>query len=434
MWCSKKFSILFLFFFLISQNSFAPPQQQMVQVIVSPNHKDWQYDVGENVEFTISVLKWGNPIKNVSVKYEIMPEKMKAQKSDEITLKDGVAPIEGGTMDEPGFLRCRATALVDGKEYEGMATAAFNPLKIQPTTTLPDDFIEFWENAKAENKKIPVDAKLTLLPERCTAKVNVYQVSMQNFQENSRIYGILCIPKIEGKYPALLRVPGAGIRPYRGQISMAEKGIITLEIGIHGIPVIMDQSVYTDMRYSLANGYWFYNLDDRDHYYYKRVYLGCVRAIDYLFSLPQFDGENLAVTGGSQGGALTIVTTALDSRVKWLAAYYPALCDLTGYLHGRAGGWPHMFNESNHDFNVKPDKIETSKYYDVVNFARQIKVPGIYSWGFNDTTCPPTSMFAAYNIITAPKELIIAQDTGHWAYPEQHEKTDAWLAEKLLGK
>jgi cephalosporin-C deacetylase-like acetyl esterase len=81
-----------------------------------------------------------------------------------------------------------------------------------------------------------------------------------------------------------------------------------------------------------------FNLDDRNRFYYKRVYLGCVRANDFIFSLPQFDGVNLAVTGGSQGGALSIITAGLDPRVKHLAAYYPALSDVTGYLKGRAGG------------------------------------------------------------------------------------------------
>ena len=99
--------------------------------------------------------------------------------------------------------------------------------------------------------------------------------------------------------------------------------------------------------------------------------------------------------------------------------YNPALSDLTGYLHGRAGGWPHMFNDSTHN---TPAKIETSKYYDVVNFARHLTVPGFYSWGFNDVVCPPTSMYAAYNVITAPRTLFLAEETGHWTYPEQWEK------------
>ena len=73
------------------------------------------------------------------------------------------------------------------------------------------------------------------------------------------------------------------------------------------------------------------------------MYTGTLRANDFLTSLPQWDGRNLGVTGGSQGGALAIVTAGLDRRVTRLAAYYPALSDVTGYLQERAGGWPHMF-------------------------------------------------------------------------------------------
>lgn len=92
-----------------------------------------------------------------------------------------------------------------------------------------------------------------------------------------------------------------------------------------------------------------------------------------------------------------------------------------------------MFADYNKAFNDKPDKIETSKYYDVVNFARQVKVPGYYSWGYNDVTCPPTSMYSAYNVIQATKSLTIFEETGHWTYQEQREKMQEWLVEKLVG-
>ena len=275
-----------------------------------------------------------------------------------------------------------------------------------------------------------MDVKLTLLPERCTELTNVYQANIQNFKIGSRLYGIVCIPKKPGKYPAILKVPGAGVRGYPGDIAMADLGVITFEIGIHGIPVTMDPGIYNDLARTALDGYMLFNLDDRDKYYYKRVYLGCVRAIDFIFSLPEFDGSNLAVTGGSQGGALSIVTAGLDDRVKYLAAFFPALCDLTGFLSNRAGGWPQMFRDQK---EVSKEKIETSKYYDVVNFAKNVKIPGFYSWGFNDPVCPPTSMFSAYNSITAPKELIIMQETGHWSYPEQNEKSKQWLVNRLLG-
>ena len=311
-------------------------------------------------------------------------------------------------------------------------TAAEPPHSSLPTTEEPVDFLDFWNEAKAENAKIPLDAKVTLLPEECTENLNVYHVNLQNYRR-SRLYGILCIPKKEGVYPALLRVPGAGIRPYNGFQDMAEKGIITFEVGIHGIPVTMDASVYSDLGRGALSGYPFFNLDNRDTYYFKRVYLGCVRAVDFIYSLPGFDGKTLAVTGNSQGGALSIVTAALDSRVKFIGLGCPALCDLTGYIEGRAGGWPRMFDENNIKIHGTREKIETSKYYDVVNFARHVNVPAFLSWGYNDTTCPPTSMYAAYNILPGPKSLYLVLDARHWIYPEQREKTHAWLENHLIG-
>ncbi|HEY9488753.1 MAG TPA: acetylxylan esterase [Chryseosolibacter sp.] len=431
----KRFFALSWFFFamIISFSLQAQPTEKFVKVIVAPDRDNWTYKPGEKVKFTISVLQNGNPLKDVKVRYEIGPEKMDATKKDSSVLSKGETTIDGGTLKSPGFLRCIATAEVDGVQYRGLATAGFDPLSISPAVENPADFISFWDAAKAEAAEVPLDVKMTLLPERCTEKVNVFQVSIQNFRNRSRIYGILCVPAKEGKYPALLRVPGAGIRPYSGDVATAEKGIITLEIGIHGIPVNLNQEVYGDLGAGALSGYQYFNLDNRDRYYYKRVYLGCVRANDFLVSLPQYDGVNLGVSGGSQGGALSIITAALDSRVKYLAAFYPALSDMTGYLKGRAGGWPHMFDKNNLPYNNLKEKMETIKYYDVVNFARQVKAPGFYSWGFNDETCPPTSMYASYNVITAPKELYLALETGHWTYPEQRERFNDWIVQKLLG-
>ena len=429
---TRSFPLLLLIHFLNFCS--AQPTEQFIKVVVAPDHADWTYAPGEKVKFTITILQSGNVLKNAVVKYEIGPEKMDPVKKDSLLVAGGTLMIDGGTMKEAGFLRCIATAFLNNKPYRGLATAAFNPLKIEPTVTIPTDFTSYWEQAKTELANIPLDARMTLMPERCTENVNVYHVNLQNYKLNTRLYGILCVPKKEGKYPAILLVPGAGARPYNGDIANAEKGFITFQIGIHGVPVNMDVSVYNNMMAGPLAGYWNYNLDDKDRYYYKRVYLGCVRANDFIASLPQYDGTNLGVMGGSQGGALSIVTAALDTRVKYLAAYYPALADVTGYLKGRAGGWPHLFDKTNLAFNNTKEKIATAGYYDVVNFARQLKVPGIYSMGFNDETCPPTSMYSAYNVIIAPKELFIVPETGHWTYPEQTEKLTNWLLGKLKGQ
>jgi len=424
------FTLFSLFYFLFSWSLQAQPSEKLVKVAVAPDHTDWVYNIGEQVKFKVKVTCHNEMVQNVKIRYEVGPELMTAMIKDSAILKEGSFIIPGGTMHKPGFLRCKIVAEYERIKYEGVATAAMSPELIKPTAEYPDDFIQFWEKSKRDLATIPMDVKLTLLPERCTELTNVYQANIQNFKIGSRLYGIVCIPKKPGKYPAILKVPGAGVRGYPGDIAMADLGVITFEIGIHGIPVTMDPGIYNDLARTALDGYMLFNLDDRDKYYYKRVYLGCVRAIDFIFSLPEFDGSNLAVTGGSQGGALSIVTAGLDDRVKYLAAFFPALCDLTGFLSNRAGGWPQMFRDQK---EVSKEKIETSKYYDVVNFAKNVKIPGFYSWGFNDPVCPPTSMFSAYNSITAPKELIIMQETGHWSYPEQNEKSKQWLVNRLLG-
>lgn len=400
-------------------------------VRVSTDRSDWSYEPGQPVRFRIVAVQDGHPLSGVKVTYKIGPEMMPPKIEQTATLTADGLVVDGGTMNEPGFLRCIATVEQNGRTYRGLATAGFEPGKIKPTQEDPADFDEFWNAGKAALAKLPVDAKITPLPEYGNAAADCYQVNLQNIGMGaapSRFYGILCEPKAPGKYPALLNVPGAGVRPYRGLADLAANGIITLQVGIHGIPVTMDQSVYDSLGTGALANYPMFGLDNRDRYYYKRVYLGCVRANDFLTSRPKWDGVNLAVTGGSQGGALSIVTAGLDPRVKFLAAYYPALSDVTGYLQNRAGGWPHMFRSADGPQSHRtPAEIETSRYYDVVNFARRVKVPGLYSWGFNDETCPPTSTYSAYNVIPGRKKLLLALETGHNNIPEQVADVLAWL-------
>ncbi len=422
---SKLFPILVLL--LVSLIATSQPAIPRVNIVVTPTETSWTYKTGKQADFDVKVFRDGQLVPNVEITYEFGLEKMPSMKMGKTTLKDGTGKITGAKLVEPGFLACTVTAEVDGKTYRSRGTAGFDPDHIQPTVANPSDFDQFWTNAKTQLAEIPIDAELTLLPEHSTSKTNVYHISLQNIN-NSRFYGILSVPKAPGKYPALLNVPGAGIRPY-GPDRRSEDGFITLSVGIHGIPVNLDQVVYNNLRYGALSQYWTVKLDDLDNYYYKRVYLGCVRAVDYIFSMEAFDGENIAVNGGSQGGALSIITAGLDHRIKYLAAFYPALCDLTGYLKGRTGGWPHMFRD--YDEAAQPNWLKVAPYYDVVNFARRVKAQGWYSWGYNDVTCPPTSMYAAYNVIEAHKELNLFLETGHWTFPEQREQSNDWLADKL---
>ncbi|PTX91401.1 acetylxylan esterase [Opitutus sp. ER46] len=396
-----------------------------VQVRVAPDHRDWTYRLGETAKFKVTVVADNEPIEGASITYTAGQETRPTEEKTATVPPEGLV-IDGGTLQAPGFLRCTVKAEIAGRTWRGVATAAFEPEKIKPTQTEPEDFDAFWTQGREALAKVPLEARMTLLPEACTDTVNVYHVSFRTVGESwtpqARVYGIYCEPKKAGKYPALLRVPGAGVRPYAGDPGTAAQGAITLEIGIHGIPVNLAKEVYDSLYGSALKGYWLYNLDDRESYYYRRVYLSCLRANDFLTSRDNWDGRTLVVTGASQGGQLSIVTAALDPRVTALVVTHPAGCDQTGDLHGRAGGWPRPFQQWNYPApspHATPAKIATTAYYDTVNFARRLKVPGYYNWGYNDDVCPPTSMFAAYNVITAPKKLGLTLELAHSYTPEQ---------------
>ncbi|MFT2010007.1 acetylxylan esterase [Pontibacter sp. 13R65] len=411
-----------------AQNSPAP--LKLVDILLTPDSKDWIYAVNQQASVEVTVLQYGVPQEGAQISFEVGPELLPPDKKGELTLRKGSGKLSVGTSKEPGFRQLVVKTEINGKTYSNTVKLAFSPEKIMPTVPMPADFAAFWEKAKAEAATVPLDPQYTHLPAYSTATIDVYLVSLQSFQKGKRLYGYLSKPKAPGKYPVLFSPPGAGIKPMNPQTGFAEQGFISFTTEIHGLSPQLDSDTYKSISTAFGD-YWLNKLDDKDNYYYKGVYLGCVRAIDFLSSLPEFDGKNIVVTGGSQGGALAIVTAGLDKRVTALAAFYPALSDMTGYLHGRAGGWPHLLAPRQQHTNNTPVKLNTISYYDVVNFAKQLTVPGFYSWGYNDNTCPPTSVYAAINAVKASKTIVITPISGHWRFEETNQQSLEWLKKQL---
>ncbi|MDD6852787.1 MAG: acetylxylan esterase [Prevotella sp.] len=403
-----------------------------IVVTITPDHKDWNYKAGETANFVVNVLKSGTLLDNAKVDIEAGPV-MYPDAKKSVTLKDGSLKWSG-KLTTPGFYRITATAHVGGKDYRGLCTAAFSPEKLRPYCKEPKDFDEFWSKALSEARKNDLNPTRRLLPERCTKDENVYEVSYVNDNANSRMYGILSVPVKPGKYPALLRVPGAGVRPYSGDTYTAPGKCIVLEIGIHGIPVTMQQSIYDDLRNAALNNYWEVNLAEPNKNYYKRVVTGAVRGVDFIASLPEWDGKAIGVTGSSQGGFLSLATAALDKRITFLGVVHDAMCDFEAEMHDVGGGWPHYFywdvkNGTNKELlNMK---VEGARYYDGVNFARRVTQPGWYSFGYNDEVVPPTSSYSTYNIIKAPKTLSVYQMTGHYWYQEQWDEWQDFIRKQM---
>lgn len=416
-----------------------------ITVTVTPDHKDWTYKTGEKIEFTVCVLKSGTLLDNAEISYEMGPEMYPEVKKD-MTLKTGTTRISG-KMKRPGFYKLKVTAHVGGKDYDAWCSAAVSPEKIQPAAQCPADFDEFWKKTIEEARWTALEPTFEFLPERSTPEVNTYHVSFQNDRWGRRVYGILNVPAKPGRYPALLRVPGAGVRPYQGDQWAAKKGLIVLEIGIHGIPVTKPQEYYDNLFSAALADYWHHGVYDRNRNYYRHVVTGCIRAIDFIESLgagnntfgpsamlAEWDRKNLAVTGSSQGGFLTLATTALDKRVTCYAPIHAAMCDYEAALKKTACGWPHYYYDEQKQTakeGVEASIVEQARYYDGVNFARRITVPGYYSFGYNDNVVPPTTAYATFNVAGGEKTLSPYQQTAHFWYQEQWDEWQDYLLKKL---
>ena len=396
-----------------------------------PDHADWLYKTGEKAKVEVGFYLYGMP-QDVEVNYEIGPDMMPTTSSGKVKLKNGRAIIDMGTMKKAGFLNLRLSAALGDKKYQHHVKVGFSPEQLKPYTKNPSDFDVFWRANLEEARKTPVSVTCNKVDKYSTDEFDCYLLKLKVDSRHS-IYGYLTKPKTVGKYPVVLCPPGAGIKTIKEPMRntyYARNGFIRLEMEIHGLNPEMTDEQFKEISsaFDAENGYLENGLDDRDNYYMKHVYIACVRALDYLTSLPEWDGRNVFVQGGSQGGALSLITAGLDSRVTACVANHPALSDMAGYLDDRAGGYPH-FNRLNN--MLTPEKVETMAYYDVVNFARRITCPVFLTWGYNDNVCPPTTSYIVWNLITAPKESLITPINEHWTSETTNHRQMLWLKEHI---
>ena len=401
-----------------------------------PDHANWLYKTGENANIEIQFYKYGIP-RDAKVSYEIADDMLEADKRGTVNLKNGRATLNMGSRKTPGFRDLRLTATVDGKTYSHHVKVGFSVGDIRPFTQEPKDFMDFWKANVKDMEQTPLQYTKEMAKEYCTDKVDCYLVKLQVNRQGQSIYAYLFYPKNakKGSCPVVLCPPGAGIKTIKEPLRhkyYAENGCVRMEMEIHGLDPRLPQETFKDISTAFngrENGYLENGLSNRDNYYMKRVYLALVRAIDLLTSLPEWDGKNVIVQGGSQGGALSIIAAGLDSRVTQCVANHPALSDMAAYsVKGRTGGYPH-FNGI--PCTLTPEKIKTMAYYDVVNFARHVKCDTYMTWGYNDNACPPTTSYAVWNTLNCPKEALLTPINEHWTSEATERGHLDWILKHL---
>lgn len=403
-----------------------------------PDHADWLYQTGENAKVEVSFCKYGIP-RDGELKYSIGNDMLQPDKHGSVKLKNGRAVINMGTKKTPGFRDMKLSVSLDGKTYEHHIKVGFSVDKIKPYTQEPQDFRSFWQKNVEELKQVPMSYTKELYKDYCTDKIDCYLVKLQIDKMGHSMYGFLFYPKNAqpGKHPVVLCPPGAGIKtikdPMRNKY-YAENGFVRFEVEIHGLDPRISSETFGEISRAFNDrngGYLANGLENKDIYYMKHVYVGLVRCIDFLTSLPEWDGKNVAVQGGSQGGALAIIAAGLDSRVTQCVANHPALSDMAGYAaKGGTGGYPHFCRQP--QILSNKDCLNTLAYFDVVNFARYVKAPTYLTWGYNDVTCPPTTSYAVWNTLKCTKESLLTPINEHWTTTEINRGQMEWIKAHLL--
>ena len=403
-----------------------------VTIRLTPDRADWTYRCKSDVRLELQVIRHNVAIPNVTVGYTWGYEQRPALTKDSLRIdKTGKTTLTLHGADVPGFMTFTANVRIDGEQYTNYINLAFDPLRIQPTTTLPEDFMSWWQAELKKAEQVPLMPVFKHEPGMSNGKADVYMVHFQNHKAGSYIYGMLTVPKTPGKHAAVVEYPGAGIHKFQsGNMAWADSDIVCLQIGIHGIPLDMEAEVYQNLTNGGMANYAYLGLEHRDNYYYRRVFLGAAKAVDFLKSLDYVDSTRIGVYGGSQGGLLSLVVAALKPEVRCVSAAYPAMCETAGSRYERAEGWPRLFVWRKG--TDTPQIRDVVRYFDAVNFARFVTQDIQFIQGYNDHVCMPTTTFSAYNVIPKGRKILLTPyDCSHWLYPEQHAARRQWMCRML---
>ena len=311
---------------------------------------------------------------------------------------------------------------------------AVDPQEFKTGSAEPEDFRKFWDDAKAELAKVPLKElerkelpvsnnsigkapnyfafRIVIpMPEPKTLEGKFKAWDVKVACVGAPVSGILTMPA-DAKpksLPVIVSFHGA---PGKSARAAFAENVIRFDVNAHGFENGQPPEYYQNIHKTKLRAYMYRDAANRDKCYFRGMYLRAQRALDYVKSLPEYDGKTLIVVGNSQGGGQSLVAAGLDSDVKLVYASVPAMCDHGGGLAGRRPGWPKLLSCK----NGKPTNPATAKacpYFDAAIFAKYIKAEAYLTVGLVDGVCAPASVFCAYNNIPGKKHLSVLPAHGH---------------------
>ncbi|MFE6996779.1 acetylxylan esterase [Microbacterium sp. NPDC057659] len=288
----------------------------------------------------------------------------------------------------------------------------------RPEVSEPSDFDEFWTRTLAEARRSSQPVQMTRVDSPLRT-VEVYDVTFSGFGGDP-IGAWLTLPVgIDGPLPAVVEFIGYG--GGRGlpheQLAWASAGYAHLLMDTRGQGSGWGTGGATPDPHGsgpAGPGFMTRGILDPEEYYYRRVFTDGVLAVDAIRSIEGIDASRVAVTGGSQGGGITIAVAGLSDGLVAAMPDVPFLCHFE-----RAVGMTDRdpYQEIVRYLAVHRDAADTAfrtlSYFDGVNFAARAMAPALFSVALLDQTCPPSTVYAARNRWGADAEIVEYAFNGH---------------------
>ena len=307
----------------------------------------------------------------------------------------------------------------------------------RPEVAEPDDFDDFWASTLAESRAVEGAVRLTPAATPIT-QFSIDDVEFPGFAGDP-VRAWLTRPRGDGPHPTVVEFLGyGGGRGVPGErLLWAAAGYTHVLMDTRGQGSSWGTGGATPDPHGSAPsvpGWMTRGLEDPREHFYRRVFTDAVRLLDALPGLPGVDGDRIAVTGGSQGGAISLAAAALSPLVRAVLPDVPFLC----HLRRSVELTPHApFTEVAAYLAVHRDRVDqafrTFSYFDGVNLARRIRQPALFSVALMDDIVLPSSVFAAYNRLPGDDhEIAVYPFNGHEGGLTHHWVRQAeWLAARL---
>jgi cephalosporin-C deacetylase len=441
----KNFKHIIHVALLIAMVLFAPAikavaanmQQKEEEVLLDakPANKNGIFKAGEEISYKLSVKNNYKQKQEGKFSYVITTDDGKKVFRDSSNFAIGAYSSKKLTVRVPpkaaGFYRINF--MFNLSLYDDTVKKVFgvNPEAITSELHKPADFDSFWTQTREQLAKVVPQYKVIERKDLSTKYKKVYAVEMKSY-ENLLIRGWLVIPTDGHKFPVHYRVPGYVVTQ---KPNMDNDDYIAFDINVRG------GGNSKDVIHINADNYGVTNINDKNKYIYRGVYMDCLRGLDFLCSHANLgiDTSKIFVEGGSQGGALAVVTAALDKRVKVLTIEVPLYADIRdGYTISASYKEQvipfKMFRQykNQHSSFTWESFYNTFDYYDPQNFAPMVKCPVLMGVGLLDQICPPRCSMALFNHIgSTNKEFVCLPNSTHDVDFSYFMFQNLWLREKL---